>query len=1183
MPLPYPHGSSAGQIAHNSFYDTGVTPGSTGGKFIGWGEEGTSGNANRAHWALSENIDYLYTKMSADKAIPKGQAVASGHGGIGKYHLSGDVFVGDASYPGSAGVGDPEGMLLLFAVMDENYDELTDGDGHEVIVNIVRDTTETTGVYKTSGGFATDPWIYFEANGSPYTIPDAQEIRILYGEKGNMENLPVDAFTRFKLNSAAEAQAGVVLQDGTRPMTGDFNLDGHKVINADEVLGETGSNDLLVRAYQHLRLQGDQKVYLKDQNLTGNGVELAQPGDYGIYDTGFGEHYSLVKSLNSKTHATEGLCYLGLAAGYLNTVSMPGTGGVISWANTGIMASGEHFLTPAGSLNVASPMQPSGWYYLATDGFSMYLRSSGSLQTGDVALYYFNWDGVNIVEYRKLARQYNGRADAMEITVGGRGADFSSSQLQEALNYAAHVGSVSSTADVPGSTVIKIKTGATWSTTLQIRCDIIIRGEGTGRTLLRSNCGTNNDAIKGNNFKVVMEDLTIQQDSDEMVGWVAMIRDFGEWSIFRNLRLTAGTSFNRGFSVAFLVDASGNADFSTFENIEAETITTGFIRSNESGLTSPKMDYAKIKNCSVSLRTASYGLWIAGSNNDVSGCKFLPQAGAPGYFNDHGIVIGPGGSVRDTYIYMNNPTGSGQGIRCRQEISQDSYTVIDHCRIDGCDAGVVIDQNTTAWRTAVNILNTSFNYVDEGCQLQPASVSPDSFVNVMGCTFSDVSVVGVRINNANLRVRISHCHFVDQLGMCVYSQAGPTQVSHCYFEGWGTGGPLNNCVDFNVLSGAHTVNGCVFGSGAPSGGSYISTAAPVSVYGNQISGPGGTNTNKGIQLVGGSDDSFVGHNIIADVNTGIRVEGTNLVFIFGAHNRIEGNRFWGIPENGYGILVDGAEFQLIIGNEFAGCTGVGIKIQHLSGGVLGDAKGNLIANNSFLNVQGKTSGTDRVIWVEEGANGSGRMTSILGNKLYTCGHTDVGSSYQYQINGDAADCLVANNYVAWLQGATSDVVAAINWSGPCSLVGNYVMHDMSNVFVSRPGAMYGVVCHAQESLVANNFIDFKNTSPDIYPTSVYAVYVSVSHVAIIGNCIRGWAQTGGTPNNESIFASNLQNGLLVGNWCEQHRIYYDGQFTPSVGNYGGLVSIVRNAVVNLYPENTAYNATAQSIFTDVNY
>lgn len=237
MTLPFPHGTGSGQIGHNANINTSDTPGSTGGRFVGFGEEGTSAIANRAHWALSSNDDYLYGKVTRDIAVGSGAAFTSSSQST--YHLTGDVFCGDATYPGTPGTYDAdyaEGMLLLFSVLDDKYNELTDAQGNEVRVAVVRDTTNAVDMYKGGTvpppgyvGFVTDPWVTFRTVDStgaevqnPYTIPVSQKVRLLFGIKSTLESLPRDAFTRYHLNAAEEAPAGVVLQDGTRKMTGSF-------------------------------------------------------------------------------------------------------------------------------------------------------------------------------------------------------------------------------------------------------------------------------------------------------------------------------------------------------------------------------------------------------------------------------------------------------------------------------------------------------------------------------------------------------------------------------------------------------------------------------------------------------------------------------------------------------------------------------------------------------------------------------------------------------------------------------------------------------------------------------------------------------------------------------------------------------------------------------------------------
>ena len=108
---------------------------------------------------------------------------------------------------------------------------LEDGNGNEIRVKEVRDNSNITDVYQ--GGFVTDPYIHFQSVNpvtgavvsSSYNIPPGTNVRIMCGEEGNLESLPTDAFMRWKTHSMSEVQAGVLLQDGTRKMTADFDLD----------------------------------------------------------------------------------------------------------------------------------------------------------------------------------------------------------------------------------------------------------------------------------------------------------------------------------------------------------------------------------------------------------------------------------------------------------------------------------------------------------------------------------------------------------------------------------------------------------------------------------------------------------------------------------------------------------------------------------------------------------------------------------------------------------------------------------------------------------------------------------------------------------------------------------------------------------------------------------------------
>ena len=380
MALPFPHGSASGQIAHNSIYDLGVTPGSSGGKFIGWGEEGTSAAANRAHWALSENIDYVYQRLAEDKSIPVGQSIPAGHGGIDKYQLTGDVFVGDGTYP----ITESEGLMLLFAVLDQDYNELTDDDGNEVLVYLVRDSTQTTNVYKDAAVFVTDPYVYFEAGGSPYTIPDAQDVKILYGEKGSLENLPVDAFTRFKLNSAAEAEAGVFLQDGSRPMVGDGDWDGNKLINLLEATSGAGA-DLLINGLQELKF--------KDQHLAA-GVPISQISETALYQpTGVTYNPSILGALNGQVEGSEVLRGNQSLNRTGSFTSNP-TGPALDYPELNMLVNGEVIDLPASTLSLSGVSTGNVFvYFNPSTGALENTNSALNIPSGGIPLWKGAWSG----------------------------------------------------------------------------------------------------------------------------------------------------------------------------------------------------------------------------------------------------------------------------------------------------------------------------------------------------------------------------------------------------------------------------------------------------------------------------------------------------------------------------------------------------------------------------------------------------------------------------------------------------------------------------------------------------------------------------------------------------------------------------------------------------------------------
>jgi hypothetical protein len=246
MALPFPHGTGSGQIANGAQYSVTDTPGSTGGRFVGFGEPGSSAIANRAAWALSMNIDYVYTTiLSADKAVNRGVKFTSANQDT--YQILDSVFCGNNTYPGAYPTN-PEGMRALFGVHDALFNPLTDGAGNEVQVASVYDATRDHSVYMQ--GFVTNPVLYFcTVNPSTgvvvnpdYTIPVSTVVNIIYAAHSTLATLPIDAFTRYSSITGEEVPAGVILQDGTRPMNANLNLNTHSIISCQSIgLAPTGS------------------------------------------------------------------------------------------------------------------------------------------------------------------------------------------------------------------------------------------------------------------------------------------------------------------------------------------------------------------------------------------------------------------------------------------------------------------------------------------------------------------------------------------------------------------------------------------------------------------------------------------------------------------------------------------------------------------------------------------------------------------------------------------------------------------------------------------------------------------------------------------------------------------------------------------------------------------------------
>jgi len=341
-----PHGISSGQIGHNSDIDLSDTPGSTNGKFIGFGEDGTSAIANRAHWFLSQNIDHVYQEVHRDIAVPKRYDRTAGAGEVSFQFPAGEtIWVGDTTYPGVAGTSDPEGMQMLFNVVDSNYNELTDGAGNEVRVKLVRESTGVTDVYQD--GFHSEPIIYFvtvdPATGAevayPHTITLGTDYKVLCGIQSTVAEMPADSLMRFKTQSSSELEAGVFLQDGTRPMTADINLDGN------DIVGFTGLSSLVTTSLQDTLNAGVEaqealvgnRVMDRTGSITTSGADVTYPALKVVLQ---GQVFDITGSTVSAPASTDtyylyitaaGVVTLSNDATWGDGVATPTAGSVLIW------------------------------------------------------------------------------------------------------------------------------------------------------------------------------------------------------------------------------------------------------------------------------------------------------------------------------------------------------------------------------------------------------------------------------------------------------------------------------------------------------------------------------------------------------------------------------------------------------------------------------------------------------------------------------------------------------------------------------------------------------------------------------------------------------------------------------------------------------------------------------------
>jgi len=172
--LPWPINSAGNGLGEGA---TLVSPPSK--PMVQSGEPLTSGVVNRGTWALAQDVDHIWERMTSEGhplAITESVTHTTSADETG-YGLLGDIYVGQAT---TALVSD------IFKLYDNNGVLLKIG-GVAVTVSSVTEGKNGPSVFRYSGGFFTDSYLKFSQ-----TIPSGTEYTIKYGVKTDLESLDVE-------------------------------------------------------------------------------------------------------------------------------------------------------------------------------------------------------------------------------------------------------------------------------------------------------------------------------------------------------------------------------------------------------------------------------------------------------------------------------------------------------------------------------------------------------------------------------------------------------------------------------------------------------------------------------------------------------------------------------------------------------------------------------------------------------------------------------------------------------------------------------------------------------------------------------------------------------------------------------------------------------------------------------
>jgi len=1236
MPLPHVHGNASGEIAHNAIYDTGITPGSTLGKFIGFGEEGTTAVANRAHWALSENIDFVYQIMAADRALPAGASWLVPGGGANTFQFTGDVWVGDAGYP----TIENEGLLLLFSVLDDQYNELTDGGSNEVRVAVVRDTTNVTNAYKA--GFETNAVITFKTVDpttgadvvNPYTIPAATNVRILYAEKGNLESLPIDSFIKFKVHSGAEVEAGVLLQDGTRVMTADLNLDDNDLININNLVG-TPANNLTLQSALNLILQSvSGEVIFADSRLGGS-VFLTEAGTTSL--DGFST--SLIGALNSKTNVSNAF-QSNRSVDQTGTIVFTGGTGEVAWPTLTVLIDGEYRTIAPGNLTATN--FASVFVAVVTAAGTVLERAPQSVQSTDTPIAAYTWNGAAFTLALDIRRKLDGRTGQLEITCGSAfGTDFTSNQFQEALEFASRM-------SFPGlgigSVIVRISGLAVAPTTpnteLDIRSPITVLGYGPDLSVISSdeNNGHTTVLFDCNSHRVRFENLTLKHSGDTQAGTLGCFRNAGDGSIFRNLKFTSdGGTFDVGFGNAFSWTAA--AKNILIEKIESggTGLTSYFVVGSQLDFDTAFLTDSVVRDVYVSAwgPLAIGGIIANGDGNKLSNIEF------PTGLDDFGMVVGNETLVDSCKFRMSGATnytvtsnGTTDNISApagniqTATVALGAFTapmvggyVLVFGAINGANVGMFLVTAQTG--TTISYLNPTgvveaastaqFDIEPAGILYYPLS-SPayDNTTTIRDCLFlringaalrytpiNDTGIVAsvvmrnCRTNQVHKPVDLQWVRAVDASSMCHVNgnhfRDTDDFVSHVenLWRFHFTDNVCTTTTGTGVIIGFNA-GGLIqnnFFAGCGSAGAFPSIlevsigAVSVQIVNNIFGVAGAPAASSQVvlwRLATVTGNQFIATGGAADI-TGVNLKW----FVFGAgSSTITSNIFAG--QTGAGVLVNGGANQCRIeGNQFLDIPELKIGIHVLN------ATNTLIQGNHF----GGAFYVGQGILVASTGASDGESTQIIGNHFRDVQGDGPALWAIIEINGGGGggkNAMINNNYFHNCgQNEASHIQHTIYALSLSAQVCHNHLHNHVNSY-DGTGTCFGIYVPQEGILVSGNVL-YHNIGAAIPAGQTYGIFTHMAGVAyrrqVITNNVINWFGTNAGGAGKTLYALYIGDNddvVVASNYFREWDATGSTQlaiFAPAgTANYF-IGNISRTRSVNV---NVGSKPTGTAIKTDFN-